>query len=607
MKRLSSTLLAAVVALVMSTSFAHAADRYFDVNDTGDGSGVADDAIYNWDLASLNWNPNSAGTDSAVAWANGDTAHFSAGTDAAGKFFGLGIAAGVTASNAIIEEGRVVVTSGVFDTGTGSITVKAGATIDQLAAAGAKFNNAGKIVLEGGALFSHITASAGSIIGSLKDIEIVGSGIIGYDDTDGIPDNKVSIYQGIIRGGDPLTGGAGTLIKRGPDQIGIGGRDIGGGVQNWTQFGFAKLRVEEGAYRLRNNAGVIDERAFGAVPVSTLADAITLDGGGIGSNQTVTLDAKRGITVTANGGYLDHGAGASMVIPGPLTGAGTLSIGSPTSTAVGAPGFTLSNTGNVNTFTGGLVGVRGLLTLGASLKVAGLADSVGATSGPNAATISIASGQVLSVGTGNGNDVWSTAIGGAGGFTKLGTGSQTLGAVNTYSGDTHIDAGTLSIANAYLNNGADVYLKTGGIFNLTFSGTDTIDSLFIDGVSQAVGEWGGVGSGAAHESALITGGGRLLVQTLVAAGLLGDFNSNNVVDAADFITWRENDLANAALPNDNGLTTQAARFDLWKANFGKTNPGSGAALGTVAAVPEPATLVMVLAAIGLCFTARRSR
>jgi pectate lyase-like protein/PEP-CTERM motif-containing protein/uncharacterized protein DUF1565 len=80
--------------------------------------------------------------------------------------------------------------------------------------------------------------------------------------------------------------------------------------------------------------------------------------------------------------------------------------------------------------------------------------------------------------------------------------------------------------------------------------------------------------------------------------LAGDFNNDHVVDAADYAVWKEADGTNATLPNDNGLGSpvRAAHFDLWRANYGNSNSGSGAALAG-GAVPEPAALVLL--AVGL--------
>jgi PEP-CTERM motif len=79
------------------------------------------------------------------------------------------------------------------------------------------------------------------------------------------------------------------------------------------------------------------------------------------------------------------------------------------------------------------------------------------------------------------------------------------------------------------------------------------------------------------------------------AGLTGDFNSDGKVDAGDYVTWRKNEVANLALANDNGVGNQAARFDLWRANFGNP-PGAGSGLNG-AAVPEPTSALLLLVGI----------
>jgi hypothetical protein len=166
----------------------------------------------------------------------------------------------------------------------------------------------------------------------------------------------------------------------------------------------------------------------------------------------------------------------------------------------------------------------------------------------------------------------------------------------------------LSITNPFLANSADVYLVAGTTLNLSFAGTDVIDSLFIDGVSQAEGTWGATGNLAADfQSSLITGTGLLEVTTLVVPGVPGDYNDDGTVDAADYAVWRKNQGTTNTLPNDNGIggTIGTAHYDLWVANFGNP-PGSGSGSGALAAVPEPSTsLLAVFAVCGLLAAAIR--
>ena len=102
------------------------------------------------------------------------------------------------------------------------------------------------------------------------------------------------------------------------------------------------------------------------------------------------------------------------------------------------------------------------------------------------------------------------------------------------------------------------------------------------------------------------------VTTIVRDGLsgpvTGDYNQNGTVDAADYVMWRDT-LTQMVTPstgadgNGNG-TIDDADFGIWRANFG--NPaGSGASLNAFAAVPEPATLMLLISAAAGCGFPRR--
>jgi hypothetical protein len=85
--------------------------------------------------------------------------------------------------------------------------------------------------------------------------------------------------------------------------------------------------------------------------------------------------------------------------------------------------------------------------------------------------------------------------------------------------------------------------------------------------------------------------------------LLGDFNDDGAVNAADYVSWRKNESANNPLPNDNGLTTQAERYDLWTANFGLPMAGGGA----VGVVPEPAGGILLAIGCACWYVSRKGR
>lgn len=91
------------------------------------------------------------------------------------------------------------------------------------------------------------------------------------------------------------------------------------------------------------------------------------------------------------------------------------------------------------------------------------------------------------------------------------------------------------------------------------------------------------------------------------AGVPGDYNQNGVVDAADYVVWRNTLGTNSALPNEvSGVTPGTVTqedYAAWRARFGNT---SGAGLGA-AQVPEPAAALLGLVGLALSCTCRRER
>jgi hypothetical protein len=82
----------------------------------------------------------------------------------------------------------------------------------------------------------------------------------------------------------------------------------------------------------------------------------------------------------------------------------------------------------------------------------------------------------------------------------------------------------------------------------------------------------------------------------VAPGIIGDFNNDGRVDAADYVVWRKASPT-TTLPNDDTPgVVDASDYTDWRANFGKSTAASGAALGANT-VPEPALGLLLVIAI----------
>lgn len=99
-------------------------------------------------------------------------------------------------------------------------------------------------------------------------------------------------------------------------------------------------------------------------------------------------------------------------------------------------------------------------------------------------------------------------------LTKSGSGTLTLSGTCSYSGDTTVTEGTLSLPNDNTNNDASTVsiATTGAILDLNFAGTDAVSALVIGGVPQAAGIYEAVGNpGSGTEIPQISGSGSLTV------------------------------------------------------------------------------------------------
>jgi hypothetical protein len=89
----------------------------------------------------------------------------------------------------------------------------------------------------------------------------------------------------------------------------------------------------------------------------------------------------------------------------------------------------------------------------------------------------------------------------------------------------------------------------------------------------------------------------------IGGAVLGDYNSDGVVDAADFTVWRAHLGQNFALANRNPLNSGVitnADYTYWASRFGLTSGSGSGSLAAGATVPEPASWLLLVTAIAGC-------
>jgi hypothetical protein len=87
--------------------------------------------------------------------------------------------------------------------------------------------------------------------------------------------------------------------------------------------------------------------------------------------------------------------------------------------------------------------------------------------------------------------------------------------------------------------------------------------------------------------------------------LVGDYNDDGVVDAADYVVWRKSFGLTVTLPNRdvaNSGPISMADFDRWRENFGNAAPGSGSAERV--STPEPSAMALAMIVVALVPFAR---
>jgi hypothetical protein len=158
-------------------------------------------------------------------------------------------------------------------------------------------------------------------------------------------------------------------------------------------------------------------------------------------------------------------------------------------------------------------------------------------------------------------------------------------------------AETYSLQILPLSGGNPLYSATGSLASPNLGSINTLEVLMFGN---------GSGNGLTGTGALPTGQREFFFNDLSlenpVSGLPGDYNSNGVVDAADYVVWRDTlnqsvSNGSGADGNSDGIVNQLD-FDIWRSHFGQSTSSSVAALPNFdGEIPEPPTILTVSAAL----------
>jgi autotransporter-associated beta strand protein len=378
-------------------------------------------------------------------------------------------------------------------------------------------------------------------------------------------------------------------------KTGAGTLTLSGGGDN----GFFYATVDSGTLILSKTSGTNVHALGGSGTVLTVNQTGAVQLAGTGEDQIFyksnvvlngTLDLNgqlEGFDGLSGGGLVTdtQSATSSTLIlgqndnaQGPATFSGRINDGKGQVSLVKAGNGTQILSGQ-NTFSGGTLIIGGTLVLasGAALPTGSMvsvtngaslvvdADSIAGTVLSTSGTTTIAAGATLTAS--------SFSLGTIGGLTiKLGGPTVAANAKLNVTGTLNV-AATLTVS--LVNN---FQPRLGDSFDLmdwgSLSGTFATLSL-------------PVLAGGLHwsTSQLYTSG------TISVGGLVGDYNHDGIVDAADYTVWRDSlgSTTNLAADGNGNGVIDAGDYDVWKMHFGQT---AGGGAGGAAGVPEPSSLVL---------------
>ncbi len=542
------------------------ADLYWDINGTdagatNDGAGSATGV---WDdITTPNWSTDSTGGSATQTWATGNTAFFSAGTNATGTST-VTITAGITipgVSNITFEEGTVTIAGGAGAVltlgsggGTGIINVApATATISALISGADGLTKTGTGTLT-------LSNTTNNFTGTVK----VSAGTLAISNNLNLGDaaNSITMDGGTLKSTSlaatmtraiSLAAGGGTFEMAGNASTFSG---VISGAGNLTKTGTTTLVL--GTANNYSGQTIISTGTVVSNGINSLGDAsgtnsVVLAGGILRTSSS--YNETRAINLTANSSLDSSAATVSSTFSGPITGAFTL-----TKITAGTLTFTGTNTYDATTVTGGTSifnSAASLPNYNVSGKVtnatANVIVAVSAGGGGQWSTADIdtflttsltPAGQLgkfgINVDAANTYTHPSVLSNGTSvlNFSKVGAGTLTLSGNNNYTGTTTVDGGTLILtATGMATTGTYTANSGGTLFINNASGSGT-------GLSNATAANGGTvgGNGIvtnAGNSVITINSGGTLSPGSAGAGSIGTLTTDrlNLANGASLATF----------------------------------------------------------------------
>jgi autotransporter-associated beta strand protein len=431
------------------------------------------------------------------------------------------VSAILAGSGTVTKNTSGTVTLSGANTFSGALTVADGTlsigTINNASASGVLGNSANAVVM-GGSGTTGTLSYTGSTASSTKTFTMATSGTGVFDVTNS---GTTLTLSGLI-------GGSGNLTKTSAGTLSLSGSNTFSGVLTVAAGNLSIATINDasanGVLGNSTNAVVLGSSGTTGTLQYTGATAsstkkFTMATGGTGAFQIDTA----GTTLTLSG--IIDGSGALS-----KTGAGTLSLSGVNTysggTTVSAGTLQLSGSGTLGSTSGSLT------VNGGTLNLNGTNQGVGNLTGSGGTILNNATGTNATLTVGNSNGTGGNYAGviadhtsgtGTVALTKTGTGTITLSGINTFTGTTIVNGGTLALAAApttsALGSTTSITVNSGG--TLLLGGSDQINNsatMALHGGTFAKGNFNEGTAGAAGMGAL----------TLTATGSHIDFGTGTV-------------------------------------------------------------------------------